>query len=134
MASLARFDKQNLRVIRADMDAAFASVAAKHGISLSIGNIRFTADQFTTKLTSQVASPAGTRAGVPKLAPVTLFRNLEAAHGPGAADAYYRLGRSAGIKFIDYRPSAHVNCYVYITVRGTKYVCSEEDMRAAIRL
>lgn len=46
------FDKQNLRQIRNDINVALAAVAAKHGIKLDIGNIRFSSDRFTTKLTA----------------------------------------------------------------------------------
>lgn len=51
-----KFTKQNLATIRKDIDAALAEVAAKHGISLGIGNISFRDDSFSTKLTAMVKS------------------------------------------------------------------------------
>lgn len=49
-----KFNKQNLATIRKDIDAALAEVAAKHGITLGIGNISFTDTSFTTKLTAMI--------------------------------------------------------------------------------
>lgn len=45
------FDKSNLRILRKDIDSALATIAKKHGISLAIGNISYTDNEFTTKLT-----------------------------------------------------------------------------------
>jgi len=52
MANVSAFDKNNLKTIRADVDAALAAVAKKHGITLSIGRITFTGETFTTKMTA----------------------------------------------------------------------------------
>lgn len=48
-----KFDRNNLDEIRADINAALESVAEKHGITLSIGNISYESTRFTTKLTAQ---------------------------------------------------------------------------------
>ena len=47
------FDSQNLKELRKDIDAALASVKAKHGVSLSLGNISYdpTIGRATTKMT-----------------------------------------------------------------------------------
>lgn len=52
MAAIKAFDKSNLKAVRADLNAALATVAAKHGITLNVGNITFRADSFSTKLTA----------------------------------------------------------------------------------
>lgn len=45
------FDKQNLKTLRADIDAAFASIRQKHGISISIGNISYSPEKATSRVT-----------------------------------------------------------------------------------
>lgn len=49
------FTKANLPTIRADIDTALAAVASKYGITLELGNIRFSEGQFTSKLTATAA-------------------------------------------------------------------------------
>lgn len=44
------FDKQNLKTLREDITNALAQVEKKHGIRLSLGNIRFNANTFGAKL------------------------------------------------------------------------------------
>lgn len=44
------FEKQTFTFLRAEIDAALNAVAAKHGITLKIGNISFDAGKFSTKL------------------------------------------------------------------------------------
>ena len=45
-----RFNKSNLKTIRADVAAALAAVESKHGVQFSLGNIRFSNDDFRCKL------------------------------------------------------------------------------------
>jgi hypothetical protein len=58
------FDKSNLRTLRADIDAAFAALSQKHGVSLSIGTIRYdpTGNEAHTKLTMVAMGDANTAA------------------------------------------------------------------------
>lgn len=48
------FTKENLSTIRADLNIALAEVAAKHGITLDIGNISFNENSFTAKLSAAI--------------------------------------------------------------------------------
>lgn len=48
-----------LRALRADLDAALVSIAAKHGISLTTGHIGYTERNFTFKLEGAVVSATG---------------------------------------------------------------------------
>jgi hypothetical protein len=45
------FDKQNLKTLRADIDAAFAAIRQKHGVSISIGNISYSPEKATSRVT-----------------------------------------------------------------------------------
>ncbi len=43
------FTKSNLKTIRADIDAALAAVESKHGVKFSLGNIRYSINDFRCK-------------------------------------------------------------------------------------
>ena len=45
-----RFNKSNLKTIRADIATALASVESKHGVKFSLGNIRYSDSDFRCKL------------------------------------------------------------------------------------
>lgn len=54
------FDRQNLAQLRSEIDAALKAVAAKNGISLSLGPISFTAETFKAKVNGGVIATGGT--------------------------------------------------------------------------
>lgn len=77
--AITKFDRANLKALRADIDAALATVAEKHGISLGIGNISFSGEKFTTRMTAMtVASPTTLK---------VVAHNPELAAFAGTADA-----------------------------------------------
>lgn len=45
-----QFDKNNLQALRLEMNAALASLEAKHGVKFRVGNCTYTAQQVTYKL------------------------------------------------------------------------------------
>lgn len=54
MSKINQFDRQSLRALRADLDSAMATIAAKYGIQLSAGNISFTSDTATIKVAAGI--------------------------------------------------------------------------------
>lgn len=54
---MTNFDRANLRELNADIRSALATVAAKHGITITVEGGRFSPTEFRTKL---VASTGGT--------------------------------------------------------------------------
>ena len=52
--AVTEFNRENLKSIRADIDAALAAVATKHGIKLSLGNISFSGLEFRSKVEAKV--------------------------------------------------------------------------------
>ena len=53
------FTRANLKDLRKDIDNALKSVAEKHGLSLMLGNVRFTEDSFTGKLEARITDRVG---------------------------------------------------------------------------
>jgi hypothetical protein len=61
-AKISKFERSNLKELRVAIDAALAKVGAEYGIDIVVGNISFTSEKFTTKLTSTIRNPAVTAA------------------------------------------------------------------------
>ena len=49
-AKIESFNPQNLKALRAEMDEALKSVAAKYGVAIRTGNARYTAENTTFKI------------------------------------------------------------------------------------
>ena len=54
MKKVTSFNRQNIRQINSELEAALKQVAEKYGLEVKLGNTRFTSDNFTTKV--QVAT------------------------------------------------------------------------------
>jgi len=54
MTKVTSFNRQNIRQINFEIEAALKSIANKYGVEVKLGNTRFTGDNFTTKV--QVAT------------------------------------------------------------------------------
>ena len=59
MSKINQFDRQTLRALRVDLDAAMATIASKYGIQLNAGNISYTAETATIKVQAGVISKRG---------------------------------------------------------------------------
>ena len=59
MSKINQFDRQTLRALRVDLDAAMATIASKYGIQLNAGNISYTAETATIKVQAGVISKSG---------------------------------------------------------------------------
>ena len=59
MSKIQSFNRPALKSRRVSLDAALAKVAAEHGISISAGNISFTAETATIKLNAGVIGSGG---------------------------------------------------------------------------
>lgn len=57
--SISKFNKANLRLLRADMNKALDAVAQKHGITIKAGNARFTENNVTFKIEAGIIGNDG---------------------------------------------------------------------------
>lgn len=53
------FDRKKVREINAEIEAAIAKVATKHGLDFKMGNSRFSKTEITTKYTVSIVGEAG---------------------------------------------------------------------------
>lgn len=125
--TIQNFDRQNLKQLRADMDAALAAVQAKHGITISLGNMRFSADRV------KVSVEANTNVQV------SLSNNTTAAPTAGISTALQNamtrngVARTTGRKgetLTGYNPNRPKYPFSYQTIRGTRYKASIEQAQA----
>jgi hypothetical protein len=65
------FDKSNLGTIRKDLEQALAGVAKEHGLTISVGNIRFNTTEFGTKLQVRVANGSAGVTEVSRYSPLS---------------------------------------------------------------
>lgn len=56
-----KFTKDNLNIVRNEIESALAIIEKKHSISFNFGNIHFGDNSFTCKLTSNIGTPDDAR-------------------------------------------------------------------------
>ena len=62
MSKITKFDRSTLREIRPSLEQALQTVAKEYGIQINIGSMRFSENQFTTRLTVNTTNqPSNTR-------------------------------------------------------------------------
>ena len=107
---IAKFDKVNLKNIRAELNAVLAKYAVTQGMSLELGNIKFSEGEFEAKLKASIKG-AVTRTDT-MLASQMQYLNLQ------------QSGLS-GRKLVSYNSRAHAYPFVYEQA-GKKSKCSVE--------
>ena len=131
MTTVKTFDRDTLKTLRADIDQALAVVAKAYGINLSMGAIRFGANEFTTKLTgatksATVDAPVGVNPTW-----VKAFKSHCVFFGLKAAD----LGKTVNIDGKEYvivgaRPKANLPIVVQRKTGGAVAVSAQSVVRA----
>jgi hypothetical protein len=120
-----QFDRPNLRLVRQDLERALSEVAAKHGISLSVGNMTFTATTATVQVKAAVKDG---ETGVPETPERAMFK-LHAPHCGLALDDLDRVvtvdGRRCRISGL--RPKAPRRPILLTTLDGTKNFVTSAD-------
>ncbi len=124
--TIQNFDRQNLKQLRADMDAALAAVQAKHGITITMGSMRFSADKVTCKVeantavqTSVTDSTTAAQTGLVS----NVLKNAMTING---------IARTTGNKgetLTGYNANRPKYPFSYVTVRGTRYKQSITEAR-----
>ena len=136
MSKITKFDRTNLKTLRADIDAALATVMAKHGLTANIGNIRFGDTDFRCKLNVEVAGNTGQ--GPVADADAAAERKFKAnAWKFGlTGDEFGKTFKSRGVAFtiIEINPRAKRGGYPVIAknARGTQYKFGAEKALEAV--
>ncbi len=118
MSKITEFDKPTLRDLRADIDAALIAVGAKHGIRLSTGNARFTADSATFKLECSLFNSDGVAESKEMVALKALY--------PQLVNKRITFGRGTNGFIIGYNPRAHQYPFLVKTVKGVYKITSAQ--------
>lgn len=113
MAKITQFTKQNLPQVRADLNKILKDYADKNGMVITLGNIKFQAGEFTTKLETKIVG-----------AVTQEDKNLE------RYMATYSLGKfgTAGRELVGMNTRAHAYPFIY-TQGGKRFKCSIENAK-----
>jgi len=123
-------NKDTLKQIRADLNAALKTVTAKHGIDFNLGIIRFTASEFRCKLNATARGTSKVTVD-PKVAALSANTwRLGSGYKPNAVYNMVGIGRA---KFVGYNRSAKKYPYIVQVVGSTKrYKVSPFSAKAAV--
>jgi hypothetical protein len=132
--TIAKFDKVNLNILRADINAALAAVAEKHGIKIGAGSARYLDTTATFKLEC-VANGAGTGDDTVS-ARIDKFAEAFKRHAPMlfndlTMEATYRIG-SDNYKIVGYNSRAREYPLLLKNISSGKvYKFAEDRVREA---
>ena len=107
---IAKFDKTNLKNIRAELNAVLAKYAVTQGMTLELGNIKFSEGEFEAKMKAKI-NGAVTRTETLLMSQMK-YLNLQ------------ESGMS-GRKLVGYNSRAHAYPFVYEQA-GKRFKCSVE--------
>jgi hypothetical protein len=109
MTTYASFNRQNLAVLRSEMDAALNKFAANSGIEIKIGNMSFTSDNVAIKLEAKISGSKSMRE-----------QKLESALQLQSRIDQLTLEPINGKQLVGYNPRAHKMPYVYLELKTGK--------------
>ena len=139
-----RFTQENLKDVRVKINDALKSLEADIGIRFSIGNIRFDASSFTTKLTAEIVYAGGVTGrttadaiGSPETQP-TLQSILGSASDLQSWHPNDYLGKKLLIKgvtytIVGYKSSRPKYPFVFTNPAGTQFKGSFTMVKDAIK-
>lgn len=116
-----KFNSQNIPQVRKDIEEALKQVAEKHNIGLSIGNIRFSDSEFTTKLTVK-SLDADVQEAKDENAK-QLLKIMAESHGICELDPdkQYKTKDGKVFTFVKYNDRAKKNPFVVEDQQGTQW-------------
>jgi len=125
------FNAANVKTIHQEIDAALAAIAAKYGLaSIQSGGLRYSGNEFNTKITAKTASETVSVSGV---AISAVARRAASAYGL-PDDIFDRdvVLQGTAFKIVDINPKKPKNCIVIRNERGTQYITSLTSVKQAI--
>ena len=114
--------RDTIKTIRKDLDAALATVATKHGLTLATERISFTADNFTAKVTGATISRFGVTQTPGRIALKRRF--------PEYVDMDVILSNGLPGKVIEYHPRKRKFPFIVEAALGKTYKTTEAAILA----
>lgn len=125
------FNAANVKAIHQEIDAALAAIASKYGLaSLQSGGLRYSGNEFSTRVTAKTASDTVSVSGV---AISAVARKAASAYGL-PEDIFDRdvVLQGTAFKIVDINPKKPKNCITIRNERGTQYITSLSAVKHAI--
>jgi hypothetical protein len=116
------FNKQNLPAFRKEINEALELIAKKHNVSMSIGNISFNSEEFTTKITCKTLAKlkASSEPLLKEYLGIKLGMKYPSAHGL--------------LEVVDFKPSRPKNDVVLKSPAGKLFKASSLTVKLALGL
>jgi hypothetical protein len=124
-----KFDHDNLKILRRDLNAALAEVALKHGITLELGTMRFSSDSVSCRLTAGTLLSTGTDSKIVGQTNTTPAPMTTALKQGMAIHGIANTTNSKGDQLLDFKPSAPKYCFIYCGPKGGRWRATAEQMR-----
>ena len=113
MAKITQFTKQNLPQVRLDINKILKAYADENGLTITLGNIKFSAGEFTAKLETKIVGAVTMSDKV--------FERQCAVYNLGTIGADNRV-------LVGYNSKAHAYPFQY-TQFGKRYKCSADQAK-----
>ena len=120
MTKINCFDKSILRNLRDDMNAALASVADKHGITIAVGNASYTDTTVTYKIDCVVIGDDGVAKDKYRVTLENLY--------PHYVDKPCKIGGRLRATVVGYNSRGHKYPFMVKGLDGKKYKVSESEL------
>lgn len=120
MSKVTSFNRSNLSNVRKELDKALAAFTKTTGVAVNVGSIRFTDNEFTTRLTCRTTTNTTVNGQVAQIDQVL-----------AAKMAQYNLGLkgTSGEKLTGFTPRRPKYPFSYTGPRGGRYKCSIEQAK-----
>jgi hypothetical protein len=115
MTKFFKFDRTNLKALRAEMEVLLSKYGVESNIELSVGNMKFSAAEVEIKVEAKIIGE--------KTLTNALLESRVASLG-------LKIKNKFGDELVDYNPRAYKMPFIYINWRdGKRYKCSEESVK-----
>ena len=128
-AAVNTFNKANLRALRVDFQSAIDAVAAKHGLTGKLGNIRFGATDFTCKMTVETSGAAEVKTNN-DAKDFRLYAEMSGLSADDFGKEFKYSGKT--LKIIGYNTRAKKYPISLEDTRGKKYKVSGSQIASAL--
>jgi uncharacterized protein YejL (UPF0352 family) len=115
MTKFAKFDRANLKALRAEMQAVLEKYGVASNLEIEVGNMKFSENEVEIKVKAKVKGA--------KTFTNTILESRVAALG-------IKMKNRAGDELVDYNTKAYKMPFVYLNARdGKRYKTSEEGAK-----
>lgn len=128
MAKISKFDRPNVKMIHAEINAALSAIAQKHGLlSLSTGTLSFSDEKFTVRVTG-LAPIDVSKTKIENVTPSAIGIGSH----PSSFIGSHFMANGTKFKVTDYKPSRPKYPIVGENSAGTRYKFTVDSVKRGL--